>query len=186
MNAFLHVWTTFGFEYLISFRAEHSDADRVMKESKNRLNGGEKIVSKIQSWQNKWTRFLKFSRKLAELVGRKLEMAPNRMFQQLTDKTKKKKNTVHFMKRSTRKWANFLVTESLLINGYKEICENHLTIMVPFKTVDLPQSQRYQEQRQTFVAFPWTQYHSLYWSAMQTDGHRFLWQGHLWKNNMIQ
>ena len=33
---------------------------------------------------------LKFSRKLAELVGRKLEMAPNRMFQQLTDKTKKK------------------------------------------------------------------------------------------------
>ena len=37
------------------------------------------------------TRFLKFSRKLAELVGRKLEMAPNRMFQQLTEKTKKKK-----------------------------------------------------------------------------------------------
>ena len=33
---------------------------------------------------------LKFSRKLAELVGQKLEMAPNRMFQQLTDKTKKK------------------------------------------------------------------------------------------------
>ena len=29
-------------------------------------------------------------------------MVPNWMFQQLTDKTKKKKNTVHFMKRSTR------------------------------------------------------------------------------------
>ena len=34
--------------------------------------------------------FLKFSRELAELVGRKLEMARNRMLQQLTDKTKKK------------------------------------------------------------------------------------------------
>ena len=33
---------------------------------------------------------LKFSVELEELVGRKLEMAPNRMFQQLTDKTKKK------------------------------------------------------------------------------------------------
>ena len=30
MNAFLHARTTFGFEYLISFRAEHSDADRVI------------------------------------------------------------------------------------------------------------------------------------------------------------
>ena len=45
---------------------------------------------------------LKFSVELEELVGRKWQMAPNRMFQQLTDKTKKKKNTVHFMKRSTR------------------------------------------------------------------------------------
>ena len=61
---------------------------------------------------------LKFSVELEELVGRKWQMAPNRMFQQLTDKTKKKKhrpfyeavdaharrrlkNTVHFMKRST-------------------------------------------------------------------------------------
>ena len=95
MNAFLRAWTMFGFEYLISFCAEHSDADRVIKESKgsrNRLNGGDKIVSNIQSWRNKWTRFLKFSWKLVELVGRKLEMAPNRMFQQLTDKTKKKKH----------------------------------------------------------------------------------------------
>ena len=33
---------------------------------------------------------LKFSRELAELVGRKWQMAPNRMFQQLTDETKKK------------------------------------------------------------------------------------------------
>ena len=35
MNAFLRARTTFGFEYLISFRAEHSDADRVIKESKD-------------------------------------------------------------------------------------------------------------------------------------------------------
>ena len=35
MNAFLPARTTFGFEYLISFRAEHSDADRVIKESKD-------------------------------------------------------------------------------------------------------------------------------------------------------
>ena len=46
---------------------------------------------------------LKFSVDLEELVGRKWQMAPNRMFQQLTEKTKKKKkNAVHFMKRSTR------------------------------------------------------------------------------------
>ena len=35
MNAFLRARTTFGFEYLISFRAELSDADRVIKESKD-------------------------------------------------------------------------------------------------------------------------------------------------------
>ena len=34
---------------------------------------------------------LKFSVELEELVGRKWQMVPNRMFQQLTDKTKKKK-----------------------------------------------------------------------------------------------
>ena len=34
---------------------------------------------------------LKFSVELEELVGWKWQMAPNRMFQQLTDKTKKKK-----------------------------------------------------------------------------------------------
>ena len=28
MNAFLHAWTAFGFAYLISFCAEHCDADR--------------------------------------------------------------------------------------------------------------------------------------------------------------
>ena len=39
---------------------------------------------------------LKFSVELEELVGRKLEMAPNRMFQQLTDKTKKKKKNRPF------------------------------------------------------------------------------------------
>ena len=101
MNAFLRARTVFGFEYLISFRAEHSDADRDITGIegllfRNRLNGGEKIVSKIQSWQNKWTRFLIFSPELAELVGRKLDMAPNRMFQQLTEKTKKKKHCVFY------------------------------------------------------------------------------------------
>ena len=35
MNAFLRDRTTFGFEYLIRFRAEHNDADRVIKESKD-------------------------------------------------------------------------------------------------------------------------------------------------------
>ena len=35
---------------------------------------------------------LKFSAELEELVGRKWQMAPNRMFQQLTDKMKKKKH----------------------------------------------------------------------------------------------
>ena len=35
INAFMRARTTFGFEYLISFRAEHSDADRVIKESKD-------------------------------------------------------------------------------------------------------------------------------------------------------
>ena len=44
--------TAFGFEYLISFRAEHSDADRDITGIegllfRNRLNGGEKMVLKI-------------------------------------------------------------------------------------------------------------------------------------------
>ena len=52
MNAFLRARTTFGFEYLISFRAEHSDADRDITGIKgllfrNRLNRGEKMVLKI-------------------------------------------------------------------------------------------------------------------------------------------
>ena len=52
MNAFLRAWTAFGFEYLINFRAEQSDADRDITGIegllfKNRLNGGEKIVLKI-------------------------------------------------------------------------------------------------------------------------------------------
>ena len=58
MNAFLRARTAFGFEYLISFCAEHNDADRDITGIegllfRNRLNGGEKIVSKIQSWGNK-------------------------------------------------------------------------------------------------------------------------------------
>ena len=87
MNAFLRA-RTFGFEYLIGFRAEHSDAE-ISQESD--------IDPKInRRWSRRFKEGeiseygLKFSPKLAELVGRKLEMAPNRMFQQLTDKTKKK------------------------------------------------------------------------------------------------
>ena len=58
MNAFLRARTAFGFEYLISFRAEHSDAERDITGIegllfRNRLNGGVKIVSNIQSWRNK-------------------------------------------------------------------------------------------------------------------------------------
>ena len=102
MNAFQRARTAFGFEYLISFSAELRAADRDITGIEGllfriRLNRGEKIVSKIQSWRNKLTPFLKLSRKLAELVDRKLEMAPNRMFQQLTDKTKTKK-TRNFQK----------------------------------------------------------------------------------------
>ena len=40
----------------------------------------------------------KFSVELEELVGRKWQMAPNRMFEQLTDKTKKKKKPRNFQK----------------------------------------------------------------------------------------
>ena len=44
MNAFLRARRAFGFEYLISFRAEHSDADREITGIEglllgNRLNG---------------------------------------------------------------------------------------------------------------------------------------------------
>ena len=104
MNALLRVRTAFGFEYLIPFRAEHSDADTDITGTegllfRSRLNRGEKIVSKIQSWRNKCTRFVKFSQKLAELVGRKLELAPNRIFQQLTYKTKKNKKFSKIFKR---------------------------------------------------------------------------------------
>ena len=52
MNAFLRARTAFGFEYLISLCVEHSDADRNITGieglvSRNRLNGGEKMVLKI-------------------------------------------------------------------------------------------------------------------------------------------
>ena len=51
-EALLRARTAFGFEYLISLRAEHSDADRDITGIKgllfrNRLNGGEKMVLKI-------------------------------------------------------------------------------------------------------------------------------------------
>ena len=52
MNVFLRARTAFGFEYLISFRAEHSCADRDITGIegvlfRNRLNGAEKMVLKI-------------------------------------------------------------------------------------------------------------------------------------------
>ena len=52
MNAFLRARTAFVFEYLISFRTEHSYADRDITGIegllfRNRLNGGEKMVLKI-------------------------------------------------------------------------------------------------------------------------------------------
>ena len=52
INAFLRARTAFGFEYLISFRAEHSDADSDIMGMegllfRNRLNGSEKMVLKI-------------------------------------------------------------------------------------------------------------------------------------------
>ena len=51
MNAFLRARTAFGFKYLISFRAEHSDADSDITGIegllfRNRRNGGEKMVVK--------------------------------------------------------------------------------------------------------------------------------------------
>ena len=52
MNAFPRARTAFGFEYLISFPAEHSDTDRDITGIegllfRNRLNGDEKMVLKI-------------------------------------------------------------------------------------------------------------------------------------------
>ena len=52
INAFLRARTAFGFEYLISLRAEHSDADKDITGIegllfRNRLSGGEKMVLKI-------------------------------------------------------------------------------------------------------------------------------------------
>ena len=51
MNAFPRARTAFGFEYLISFPAEHSDTDRDITGIegllfRNRRNGGEKMVLK--------------------------------------------------------------------------------------------------------------------------------------------
>ena len=62
MNAFLRARTAFSFEYLISFRAEHSDAE-ILWESNDFFSkieeidtkNKEKIVLKIQSWRNKLT-----------------------------------------------------------------------------------------------------------------------------------
>ena len=52
MNAFLRARRAFGFEHLISLRAEHSEADRDITGIerllfRNGLNGGEKMALKI-------------------------------------------------------------------------------------------------------------------------------------------
>ena len=48
MNAFLRARIAFGFEYLISLRAEHRDITGIEGLLfRNRLNGGEKMVLKI-------------------------------------------------------------------------------------------------------------------------------------------
>ena len=52
MNAFLRNQAAFGFKYLISFCAEHSDADGDITGIEGLLFRGEQIVSKIQSWRN--------------------------------------------------------------------------------------------------------------------------------------
>ena len=92
MNAFLRSRTAFGFEYLISFRAEHSDAEISRESEIDEIDPKIKRISSRRFKRGEISEYgLKFSRKLAELVGRKLGMGPNRMFQQLTDKTKKKK-----------------------------------------------------------------------------------------------
>ena len=60
---------------------------------------------------------LKFSVELEELVGRKWQMAPNRMFQQLTDKTKKKK-TRNFQKFSRDDGNESLQSSSPSLTGF--------------------------------------------------------------------
>ena len=59
MNAFLRARTAFGFEYLISFRAEHSDVE-IFRESKDLLSPRFKVgeISEHdfsnfpENWQN--------------------------------------------------------------------------------------------------------------------------------------
>ena len=45
MNAFLHAWTAFGFEYLISFRTEQSDAEILQESEIDELNPKIKEIS---------------------------------------------------------------------------------------------------------------------------------------------
>ena len=101
MNAFLRARTAFGFEYLISFRAEHSDAQISRESEIDQIDPKRKRISsrRLKGGEISKHGFSNFPRKLAELVGRMLEMAPNRMFQQLTDKTIKNKNFSKIYKR---------------------------------------------------------------------------------------
>ena len=56
---------------------------------------------------------------MAELVGRKLEMVPNWMFQQMTDKTKKKKQkTRDFQKFSSGDGNESLQSPSPSVTGF--------------------------------------------------------------------
>ena len=73
MNAFLRARTACGFEYLISFVAEHSDAVilrcwDIFRNPRNRPKNKENIVSNIQSWQNKKLSELKPARDAHEAI----------------------------------------------------------------------------------------------------------------------
>ena len=66
MNAFLHAWTAFGFEYLISFWAEHSDAQisreseideidpKIKRISSRRFKGGELKEHGFSDFPENW------------------------------------------------------------------------------------------------------------------------------------
>ena len=47
MNAFLRARAAFGFEYLISFRTEHSDAE-ILRESKDFFSKSTKLTLKVK------------------------------------------------------------------------------------------------------------------------------------------
>ena len=99
MNAFLCARTAFVFEYLISFQAEHSNAQisqeseidpKIKRISSRRFKGGEISA-------HGFSNFPRTGRISEPEVGDGAKPdVPT------TDRQNEKKNTVHFMKRSTR------------------------------------------------------------------------------------